>query len=214
RRRSHFQAIVLAVFSLCIALCSALVGYTAEWIIIIIAVVGGCAGPILTGGLTSLVSDIVPESDRERAYGLDNVTYTSAGIGGPSIAGFLGSMLNAGIATLTLAISAGIAALIVLKLPIARKIDAAHPPLRFSSVFSLRGISPLWTSRTLRGVTIASTIGTAGTAAVPLAVVLLSEHMYSSSMVGFFLTAFALGGLTGSLLYAHHPFGTSNTDFG
>ena len=201
-RRRAFHAGALVAFGGALALCALLVWRVPTASALAVAAVGGCAGPLLTGGLTSLLRDLAPAAV-ERAYRLDVVANTAAGIGGPALAAAAASLVGPGAATLALAGSAGVGALLVAGLPLPGR-DPSAPAQRIALT---RGIGALWWDRPLRAVTVASTVGQLGIGGLPVAAALLGRGPDDAATAGAYLAALAAGALLGSLAYARRPVG-------
>ena len=207
RSRLPFLAAALATYGGTIALCGVLVGRVPAPVVLLVAVAGGCIGPLVTGGLTALLGDLVPAERLERAYGLDVASYNVAGIGAPALAAVLATAFGASTATLALAGSAWGASLVLGTLPIPHRSETAgrsHPPVT-------QGIAVLWSDRTLRAATIASSLGHIGAGSLPLAAALLASR-YHAAAAGALLSAAAVGGLLGSLGYARRPIGAATPE--
>ncbi len=204
RARRTFYAAALATYGGILALCGMLVGRVPALVVLLIAVAGGCIGPLITGGLTALLGDLVPAAQLERAYSLDVASYTVAGIGGPALTALLAATLGPATAIFALAGSACGGALLLGALPIPRRdggSDRSHFPVT-------RGFAVLWRDRTLRATTLASSLGQIGAGALPLAAALLASR-YHAAAAGALLSASAVGALLGSLGYARWPIGAA-----
>jgi len=94
-------------------------------VVLAVLVAGGCCGPALTGGLTSQLSALVPGERLPRAFGLDSLTYNSAGIIGSAVAAVLVAATAAALAAAALAAGAVTGAVLIAVLPI----RAQHPSL-------------------------------------------------------------------------------------
>ncbi|MCC6178475.1 MAG: MFS transporter [Chloroflexi bacterium] len=197
------HAVALTTFAGVLALCGLLVGQVHAVVVLCVTAVGGCLGPLITGGLTSLLGDLMPDEHRERAYGLDMATYNVAGIAGPALAAVLAEAAGPGVAVVALATSAGLSAALLGTLPL-RPRDAVNDRPRPSI---MRGIGVLWGNRTLRAATIASSVGHVGVGALPLVATLLGAEYAAPAMAGALVSAGAIGGLVGSLGYVHRPIG-------
>lgn len=203
RARRPFYAAALATYGGTIALCGVLVGRVSAPVVLLVAAAGGCIGPLVTGGLTALLADLVPAGQSERAYGLDVASYNVAGVGAPALVALLATTLGSAAATLALAASACGGALLLGALPIPRhdgSSDRPYPPLT-------RGIAVLWRDRTLRATTLSSSVGQMGAGALPLAAALLASRYHAAA--GALLSASAVGALLGSLAYARRPIGAA-----
>jgi predicted MFS family arabinose efflux permease len=200
RHRRAVHAAGLALFGAALAGCALMAGRVAAPAVLAVVFAGGCVAPLLTGGLSSLLRDLVPPSGRARAYGLDAASYNVAGICGPAVAAVLAGTAGPTAATLTLAASVAAGALVLGTLPLTAS-GAARPQLSRGSA------NVLWRDRTLLAVTVASTAGAAGLGALPVVVALLDPEL-----AGWFIAALAAGELVGTLAYAHRPFRTSTPE--
>jgi MFS family permease len=207
-KRTHIQAVALLTFGVCLALVSGLTGAIPSILILLIALIGGCTGPLVTGGMTSLLGLMVPEPLRDRAYGLDILTYNVAGIVGPAVAVLLAEVLTPSLSTLTLGLSAMLGAILVLGLPM-NLADSSplHPNAR--DLMSLDAIRFMTRNLALRTATIVSSLGAAGMAAFPIAAVLLAQETGRGGLAGLCIAASALGSLAASIVYTRRPFGTA-----
>ncbi|MEU0884336.1 MFS transporter [Lentzea sp. NPDC005914] len=205
RRRRLFHAIALVLYGVALAGCALLVGRTPAAVPLLVAVLGGCVAPLVTGGLTSLLGDLVDARRLQRAFALDSTSYNLAGICGPALVAALAVVSGAVIATLSLAVAAVAAGVLLAGLPLADRQDTptGRPDLT-------GGVRVLWRSRPLRAVTLASSVGQIGIGALPLAATALAVHNQGDAAVGGVLvSAFAVGALAGSLSYAKKPLGAS-----
>src|SRR5919202_3681303 len=202
RARSAFYAAALATYGGTIALCGVLIGRVPAPVVLLIAAAGGCISPLVTGGLTALLSDLVPAARLERAYGLDVASYNVAAIGAPAMPALLAATLGPAAATFTLAASACGGVLLLYTLPIPRRDDGSdrsHPPVT-------RVIAVLWRDPILQAATLSSSLGQIGAGALPLAAALLASQHHAAA-AGVLLSASAVGALLGSLGYARRPIG-------
>jgi MFS family permease len=203
--RSHRRRLVHAigplVFACGLATAAIGVGRLPDDVVFGAAVLGGCAAPLISGGLTGLLRDLVPAPRRQRAYALDAATYSLAGICGPAFAGVAASALSPSVATLVLAGCGVAAGAMIGTLPL-----HAKPLVRGSMGASMRsGVVLLLRHPTLRAMTLATSFGTLGTGALPLIVALLAVQYGVPAAAGALLSAEAVGSLVGSLAYARWP---------
>ena len=170
-------------------------------IVVALLVAGGCCGPALTGGLTSQLSQLVPEARVPRAFGADSLSYNVAGIAGPAVAGTLAGLWHPGGATLALAaISAGGAVLLaVLPLASASAGVGEEPPRLSAGVRAIAG------DRVLGTVTAASSLGQLGPGALAVVAAVLATAQGRPAATGWLLAALAAGGLFGSLWWTWRP---------
>ncbi len=171
-------------------------------VVLVILVTGGCCGPALTGGLTSQLSTLVPGERLPRAFGLDSLTYNSAGIIGPAAAAVLAAAASAAVATGALAAGAVTGGVLIAALPI-----RAHPPNGSPPTEGqlLAGARVLVRDRTLAAVTGATCLGQVGLGALPVVTVILTEQHHHPAAAGWLLAAVAAGGLLGSLAWTWRP---------
>lgn len=207
RRRRLFHATALVLYGIALAGCALLVGRAPAAVPLLVAVLGGCVAPLVTGGLTSLLGEVVEPARRQRAFALDSTTYNLAGICGPALVAALAVVSGAVIAMLSLAVAAVVSGVLLAGLPLADRRDA--PPKRPNLT---GGVMALWRSKPLRAVTFASSVGQLGIGALPLAATALAAHHGNTAAGGALISAFAAGALAGSLIYAQKPVGTSRPD--
>jgi hypothetical protein len=178
-------------------------------VVVGIAALGGCVGPLLTGGLSSLVGLLVPPHALDRAYGADGASYNAAGVAGPAVAAALAHAVNASVAMLVLgaATVAGAACVATLPLP-----TAADEERTGTTRELLRGLTVMWRHPVLRVVVWSSTLSELGLGAMPVVAVLLALRHGSADLAGLYLSAIAAAGLLGSLLYAWRPVAADRPD--
>ncbi|MET9543681.1 MFS transporter, partial [Streptomyces sp. NPDC006553] len=88
RRPRVFYAAALAGFAGAIAALSMSVGHLPLPAVLVIAAAGGCCGPVVSGGLSSLPALMLgPGPEQDRAYALDASVHNAAGVVGPAAAG-------------------------------------------------------------------------------------------------------------------------------
>ncbi len=171
-------------------------------VVLAVLVAGGCCGPALTGGLTSQLSALVPGDRLPRAFGLDSLTYNSAGIIGPAAAAVLATSTSPALATAALATGAAVGAVLIAVLPIRPHHPRPCPP---AGGQLLAGGRILVRNRVLAAVTGATCLGQVGLGALPVIAVLLAEQHQHPAAAGWLLTSVAAGGLVGSLAWTWRP---------
>jgi MFS family permease len=188
-------------FAASLAAVALLLGRVPLPVVVAVLLLGGCCGPSLTGGLTSQLSTLVPDTSLPRAFGADSLTYNVSGIAGPAVAAIIAGAAGAGIATLTLAgiAAAGALVLAILPLPVRdRRPNARH--------FSLTaGFRALLAGRVLGTVTVASSLCQIGLGALPVIAAVLTSRQHQPAATGWLMTAIAVGALIGSLLWTWRP---------
>ncbi|MDK9499153.1 MFS transporter [Streptomyces katrae] len=198
RRPRLFYAGALAGFTLAVAALSALLGRAPVPVVLAVAVLGGTCGPVVTGGLSSLVAGLLPEGPaRDRAYGWDASTYNAAAVTAPAAVSVVGAALSAGPAMAVLAASAALAALLAASLPYADP-GAGRSPDGLRAGLGA-GLAALWRVRELRAITSATTLAFVGIGSLTTTSVLLATGLGSPGAGGVLMTAFAAGALAGAL---------------
>ncbi|MFJ7203819.1 MFS transporter [Streptomyces sp. NPDC098789] len=196
-----FHVGALVCFTLAVATLSVLVGRAPVPVVIAVAVAGGSCGPMVTGGLSSLVASLIPAgAERDQAYAWDAATYNAAGVTAPAVVGLIASLGSAGPAMAVLACSGALAAVLAALLPYeaprARHRDAAPRPTAGG------GFAALWRVRELRAISAATTLAFVGIGALSTTAVLLARGLGAPGAGGALMTAFAVGALSGSVLLA------------
>ncbi|RSS50352.1 MFS transporter [Streptomyces sp. WAC07061] len=199
RRPRLFYAGALAGFTVAVAALSALLGRAPVPVVLAVAVLGGTCGPVVTGGLSSLVAGLLPQGPaRDRAYGWDASTYNAAAVTAPAAVSVVGAVLSAGPAMAMLAASAALAALLAASLPYSAA-DAGSSSPDGPRAGLGAGLAALWRVRELRAITSATTLAFVGIGSLTTTSVLLATGLGSPGAGGVLMTAFAAGALAGSL---------------
>ncbi|SOD59011.1 Major Facilitator Superfamily protein [Streptomyces zhaozhouensis] len=197
RRPASLCGAALGCFALAIAALAALVGRAPTPPVLAVALAGGACGPVVSGGLSSLVAELTPEGRaRDRAYAWDSAGYNAASLAGPALVALLAGAVSPGAALAALALSAGLAAPLAATLPLGRRAPARTTRLRADLLVGARVV---WAVRPLRAVTSATVLSSFGLGALTTASVLLAEGFGAPGQAGALLTAFALGALLGAL---------------
>ncbi|MFJ3877573.1 MFS transporter [Streptomyces sp. NPDC090077] len=198
RRPRLFYAGALAGFTVAVAALSVLLGRAPAPVVLLVAVVGGTCGPVVTGGLSSLVAGLLPAGPaRDRAYGWDASTYNAAAVTAPAAVSVVGAVLSAGPAMAVLAASAALAAVLAASLPYADPGAGPSPDAPRAGLGA--GLAALWRVRELRAITSATTLAFVGIGSLTTTSVLLATGLGSPGAGGVLMTAFAAGALAGSL---------------
>ncbi|MFE1902104.1 MFS transporter [Streptomyces gardneri] len=128
RRPRLFHCGALGGFALAISAVAFSVGRLPLPVVLLVAAAGGCCGPIVSGGLSSLISRLLPAgAERDRAYSWDAVVYNAAAVGGPGAAGLLASTVSPAAAMLALSAAAACACALTALLPLRAGIDPEAP---------------------------------------------------------------------------------------
>ncbi|MET9699501.1 MFS transporter [Streptomyces sp. NPDC006529] len=196
-----FHVGALVCFTLAVAALSVLVGRAPVPVVIAVAVAGGSCGPMVTGGLSSLVASLVPAGGgRDRAYAWDAATYNAAGVTAPAVVSLIAALGSAGPAMAALACSGAVAAVLAALLPY--EDPRARPRTARTRPTAGGGFAALWRVRELRAVSAATTLAFVGIGALSTTAVLLAGALGAPGAGGVLMTAFAVGALCGSLLLA------------
>jgi MFS family permease len=204
RRRRLFY--VAAMMSYAVALAaSTLLVETSRALTITLVALAGCFAPLMIGGLTSLLSELVP-SHLQRAYGIDSTSYSLAGIAGPALAAVLAGVLGATVALFSLAGMVMVGCVVLWTLPILDRPVSDRSTTARPAV--LGAVPVLWQRRSLGAVTLGTSLGQLGIGAMPVVAAMLAQRYGNLSLTGIFMSAAAVGGLAGSLLYTRYPLRT------
>ncbi len=161
-----------------------------------VAVAGAC-GPLLTGGLSSVLDDLGPG---RRGRGWDALTYGVGGTAGPAAAATLTALAGPVEAVLALAVAAGAAGALVVTLPLAGQ---ARP----EEAAGLRaGLAVLVRRGPLRRVTVMTLLAALELGALPVVAVRFGAELHGTAAAGATLTvAYGAGSLLGSALVTAWP---------
>lgn len=172
-------------------------------VILLMAAVGGSVGPLMQGGLSSLVGTIVPKSVLHRGYAMDVVTYNVSAILAPAVVAAIAGWVSPLASLLTLSGLMLLASLNILRLPIQRDEDRAliAAPSPVDGFKALAVITPL------RSTVVATSLASTSNGILPVAATLLAGTVFTVN-AGVLLSTMAVGALVGSLTYASRPFGT------
>lgn len=201
---NRLYALAFAFNGIIIALSGLLLNTLHPALILIMAAIGGSVGPLMLGGLSSLVGAIVPQPLMPKAYALDVVSYNVSAILAPAIVAAVASLVSPLASLLFLALLMLLASVNVLRLNIERGEDrsliaAPSPAAGFKAIGH---IVPL------RATVTATSFSSIGVGIIPIAVTLLAMERFSVN-AGVMLSTMAIGALIGSLAYAARPFGAN-----
>ncbi|MFD8412228.1 MFS transporter [Streptomyces sp. NPDC059650] len=207
RRPRLFHVGALAGFTGAVAALAGLLGRAPLPAVLAVAVVGGSCGPMVTGGMSSLVAGLVPAgARRDRAYGWDSTTYNAAAVLAPAAVGLAAAAGSAAPAMAVLALAGASAAALAATLPFGGSTPAGGSPSAAPPAPSEPnraglggGLAALWRIRELRAITAATTLAFVGLGSLTTTSVLLAGRLGSPGAGGVLMTAFAVGALTGSL---------------
>jgi len=189
-------------FSASLALTASTLGHVPLSVSVLMLLLGGSCGPALIGGLSSQLSRLAKPESLPRVFGVDAMTYNIAGVAGPALAGLTASLVNSTAACLLMAGVCAAGAVPAGALPVRRERAAAGATARPSLTAGARAIVA---DKTLATVILASAVGQLGPGAIPVVVALAAKAHHHASASGLMLSAVAVGGLLGSLLWTARP---------
>ncbi|BDM71780.1 MFS transporter [Streptomyces nigrescens] len=202
-RLCHLGA--LGVFAAAIAVLSQFLGRAPLPVTLGVALAGGACGPVVSGGLSSLIAVLLPTGGRrDRAYALDATVYNAASVAGPAVVSAVAALASPGAATLLLGGAAALGAALAGGLPFGHTEQPAPgaAPATTLRTDLMAGLAAVWRTRELRAITAATCLAFGGLGGLTTTTVLLAAHRGQPGAGGALMTAFALGALIGSLLVA------------
>ncbi|SNY60509.1 MFS transporter [Paractinoplanes atraurantiacus] len=164
-------------------------------------ILAGCCAPLLIGGLSSLLPDLVP-GRLERAFGFDVMSYSIAGIAGPALAAVLADLAGASWSVVGLVTLVVAGAVLVASLPLPN-VEGDRSRKRIQS--PLAAFTVMVRRPRLGAVTLGTVFSMLGVGALPLVAALLAEETGRHELTGLVLSAGAAGGLLTSLLLTRWP---------
>lgn len=199
---TRLYAAAFAFHGLMIGACGLLLEHVPSAVILLMAAIGGSVGPLLMGGMSSLVGSIVPKELINRAYAMDVVTYNVSSILAPAAVAAVAGFTTPLISLLMLAVILQIAAVNMLRLPLRRSEDRAIilPPSPVDGFRAIGGIAPL------RSTVVCTSLNAISWGVLPVVATMLAATTFSVN-AGVLLSTMAAGALVGSLAYAARPFG-------
>jgi predicted MFS family arabinose efflux permease len=175
-----------------------LAGRAPGWVILGLAAAAGATAPLLTGGFTSMIPQLVPEELLGRANALEATSFDSAAIAGPALAGLVAATLGPPAAVAVEVALAGAAVLAIWRMPRLAPSQAARAG---SLARTLRdGLGHLARTPVLRGVTVTTAVAFGGQGLLTLALPFLAERLGAGRAgAGWLLAAMEAGGIAGAL---------------
>ena len=200
---TRLYSLAFAFNGIMILLCGISIGHVPSAVTLFIAVIGGSVGPLLMGGLSSLVGTIVPSRLLPRAYAMDVVTYNVSAILAPAVVAAIAGFITPFASLVVLAVLMLLASVNVLRLPIKGSQDRAviAVPSPIDGFKALGSIPPL------RSTVVATSMASITMGILPVAATMMADDIFSVN-AGVLLSTMAAGALIGSLSYASRPFGT------
>ena len=191
-----------ALVALLLAATAMALGRVPTPVVAVLVLLAGLGGPMLTGGLSSRLAELVPpdEVTQRRAQGLDATVYGVAATAGPALVAGLSGWWSPLVAVLTLGGLALVSAVLVQTLPPAAARTLEEVP-RVRDVLPLVVIDP-----PLRRVNYATMITAAAQAGLAVVVVQLAgPYRVQASTAAVLLAAMGAGNLVASLVLSVVP---------
>lgn len=180
---------------------AAFLGPVPAWAVAIALAIGGTATPFVFGGLSSFVTEGIP--NERRAYAIDALSYNLGAVAGPAAVAAATALGSARLATLVMAGSALLGALGTIPLGLQPEASAPHASMLGTIAAGFRHIA---THRPLAIITASGTISQFGAGGLAIAAVALAIASTGDAASGaLIVTAFAVGGLLGALWNSAHP---------
>lgn len=180
---------------------AAFLGPVPAWIVAIALAIGGTATPFVFGGLSSFVTEGIP--NERRAYAIDALTYNLGAVAGPAAVAAATALGSARLATLVMAGSALLGALGTIPLGLRPEASEPHASMLGTIAAGFRHIA---THRPLALITASGTLSQFGAGGLAIAAVALAVTSSGEAAGGaLIVTAFAVGGLLGALWNSAHP---------
>lgn len=171
-------------------------------VVAVLVLLAGLGGPMLTGGLSSRVAELVPPDEvaQRRAQGVDATVYGVAATAGPTVVAGLSGWWSPVPAVLTLCALAVVSAIVVQTLPAGKAGERGAVP-------RVRDVLPLvLRDPALRRVNYATMVTAAATAGLAVVVVQLAgPYGVRPSTAAVLLAVMGAGNLAASLLLSAFP---------
>ncbi|WP_410671704.1 MFS transporter [Amycolatopsis sp. cmx-4-68] len=198
RARDRRRLLAVAYLGYGFALAAGALALTRTPVGALVAVaVAGCCGPLLTGGLSSVLDDLGPNPRRR---GWDALSYGVGGTVGPAAAAGLTGVAGPLDAVLGLAVAAVAAAALVMTLPLGGR-ERPRDALGLGA-----GLRVLVSRPPLRRVTLLTLLAAIELGALPVVAVVLGRDLHGTATAGAALTvAYGAGSLAGSALVTAWP---------
>ncbi len=171
-------------------------------LIVLLLVGAGATAPFYFGGLSSFVTDEIP--DERRAYALDALSYNISSVAGPGIVAVASLSRIASLPMIVMAAFSFVGAISALGLGFRARPLVEERVLRTIAT----GLRHLVTHRPLAVVIASGAVAQFGGGALPIAAIALSiERAGTPDDAAIVVTAFAVGGLLGALIGSVRPWG-------
>jgi predicted MFS family arabinose efflux permease len=176
----------------------AMAGRAPGWAVLLLAAAAGLTAPLATGGFTSMIPSLVPESLLPKANALEASSFNAAAIAGPAMAGAVAAGPGPAAAVALEAGLAGVALLAIARLPLVARVTARAGASMTATI--RQGLRHLAGTPVLRGVTVATTVALGGLGLLTLALPFLAERLGAGQAgAGYLWAALEAGGMAGAL---------------
>lgn len=203
--RSRRPGVLLAAAGSVIAAAyavAAFLGPLPAWVVAIALLVAGAATPFVFGGMSSFVTERIP--DERRAYAIDALAYNLGAVAGPAAVAAAAALGSARVATLLMAGAALLGALGTIPLRLRPAASDHHRGSMLDTIAA--GFRHIATHRPLAIITASGTLSQFGAGGLAIASVALAVARSDDAAEGaIIVTAFAIGGLLGALWNSARP---------
>jgi predicted MFS family arabinose efflux permease len=173
-------------------------GHAPGWTLPALALAAGSLAPMTTGGLTSMLAELVPAGLFARASAVEAASFNTAAVAGPALAGAIAAAAGPGVAVAALVTLALAGLGLLLLVPATAPAQAAAD--RSLGQALRAGIRHLARTPVLRGVTAATAGGYGALGLLTVALPYLAVELgHGHSAAGLLWAAFDLGGIAGAL---------------
>ncbi len=191
-------------FAVLLGTAGVLLGGAALPVVVLLVLAAGTTGPLLTGGLSSIITRSSAGARTRRLQAVDAMTYGVSGAVAPILVAFAASLLRPLGGLLALSVAGVVGGLGILGLPTARGRGAA-PGSPGPGVVGVRaGLAAVWQHRALRRVALLTWLAAAVVAAAVLGGIGLGEA-HGAGRGGWVAGAFGIGNLVGALVLSVVP---------
>jgi predicted MFS family arabinose efflux permease len=198
-RRAALAANEVALVA-CVGALLVLVGHAPAVVVLAVAALAGLGQPLVNGGFSSMMPALVPEPALPRANACESMSYGLADVAGPALAGALAAAFGAPAALAGQIALAALCLALLAAMPPAAAVDAAERPPDLRRALA-GGLRVLARTPVLRGVTIASLLGSTSFGLLTVAMPALAARLTGDpSTAGGLYAAIAAGAIAGAAL--------------
>ena len=201
-RNPRILFVAAALITVAAFAASALLGTLPLGIIVALLIAAGCAAPVYFGGLSSFATESVP--DEKRAYAYDALSYNIASVAGPGLVAIvgLGGAGGGAFGMWLMTLAAAVGAVASFTMRVHPRPETGHGWLGTIAA----GARQLAGHARLRLVIVSGTVAAFGSGALPIvAIALAIDRTGDLHQAAVIVTAFAVGGLAGSVIAAIRP---------